>query len=204
MALTRFEHASDVTVRWRSHRIIADAPDSRPESGPELAAERYGISTDEACALQAGMASLAAKDGIQLHLDKYVLANTTDAQRLVHLAREYERQDQLEEVLMRAQLSDGEVLSSHETLARLADEAGLPASDVASVLESDRFLDQVEEDERKARELGVSSVPFFRINGTGYSPEDLNISQGEEGPSVEAFLQILQESWKSSALELRG
>jgi predicted DsbA family dithiol-disulfide isomerase len=202
MAIAQFDHSDEVKVRWRSFRLVPDAAPSRPESGEELAAERYEISTEKARSLQDHITGAAAKDGLDLHFEKYILANSTDAHRVAQMAFEYGRQDQFEEVCMRGFLSDGELMSDHGTLMRLALEVGLPVDEVRDVLASDRFLAQVEEDEKIAKELGVNQVPFFLINNTGrYSPDVLGgMKQGQEGPPVEVFLEMLGQEWDNAAL----
>lgn len=65
---------------------------------------------------------------------------------------------------MHAYHSEGEVISSHEVLRRLAVEAGLDADEVADVLAGDRYAAEVHEDESVARGLGVSGVPFFVVD----------------------------------------
>ena len=55
-------------------------------------------------------------------------------------------------------------LLTFAVLAALAIEVGLPADEVHSVLESDRYTDAVREDERTAAQLGISAVPFFVVD----------------------------------------
>ena len=65
---------------------------------------------------------------------------------------------------MRAYLSEGELISDHATLARLATEVGLPADEVRDVLSSDRYAAEVREDEYTAARLGISAVTFFVVD----------------------------------------
>jgi len=51
---------------------------------------------------------------------------------------------------MRAHQCERELLSDHATLARLAAEVGLPATEVTEVLASDRFAEEVRDDEALA------------------------------------------------------
>lgn len=65
---------------------------------------------------------------------------------------------------MRAYLCEGELMSDHGALRRLAGEVGLPADEVVDLLAGDRFADAVREDERTASSLGISAVPFFVVD----------------------------------------
>jgi len=66
------------------------------------------------------------------------------------------------ERLQRAHFTDGELLSDHETLVRLADEVGVP--DAAEMLASDRYAAEVRDDERLAQDVGITAVPTFVVD----------------------------------------
>ncbi len=70
----------------------------------------------------------------------------------------------MKERLLRAYLTEGELISDHATLARLAAEAGLPEDEVRELLAGDRFAAEVREDEHTAGALGISAVPFFVVD----------------------------------------
>jgi predicted DsbA family dithiol-disulfide isomerase len=159
-ALEGFE--PDVEVTWRSFELDPGAPASREESAAEHLAGKYGMPVEEARARQAQLATMAADDGLELHFDRVQAANTFDAHRLTHLAAEHGRQDAMVERLQRAHFTDGELLSDHETLARLAAEVGVPGA--AEMLASDRFAAEVRDDERLAQEVGITAVPTFVVD----------------------------------------
>jgi predicted DsbA family dithiol-disulfide isomerase len=110
------------------------------------------------------MTELAAAEGLDFHFDRARGGNTFDAHRLVHLAEAHGVQDAMKERLMRAYLSEGELMSDHATLARLGADAGLPAGEVAAVLAGDRFSADVRDDERTGAALGITGVPFFVVD----------------------------------------
>jgi predicted DsbA family dithiol-disulfide isomerase len=163
-ALTGYEHRDDVTVTWRSFELDPGAPPERGVSGAEHLASKYGLSVEQAQARQAQLAALAAEDGLDLRFDRVRGGNTFDAHRLVHLAEAHGMQDATKERLMRAYLSEGELISDHATLARLGAEAGLPAGEVAELLAGDRFAAEVRDDERTGAALGITGVPFFVVD----------------------------------------
>ena len=65
---------------------------------------------------------------------------------------------------MRAYLGEGELMSDHAALTRLALEAGLPEDEVRDTLATDRFAAEVREDERTAQRIGIQAVPFFVVD----------------------------------------
>lgn len=111
------------------------------------------------------MTGIAAEDRLDFRFERYRPAVTFDAHRLLHLAREHGVQAALNEHLMRAHFGEGELLSDHVTLRRLALEAGLSDAQVIETLASDWYADLVREDERVADRHGVSAVPFFLVDG---------------------------------------
>ncbi len=163
-ALAGFEHRDDVQVTWRSFELDPEAPAERPRSGAEHLAEKYGTSVEQAQAMNDRMTDVAAGEGLEFHFERARGGNTFDAHRLVHLAAAHGRQDAMEERLMRAYLTEGELISDAATLERLAGEVGLPADEVAALLAGDRFTDAVREDEQTGAALGISGVPFFVVD----------------------------------------
>jgi predicted DsbA family dithiol-disulfide isomerase len=159
-ALAGFEHP--VEVVWRSFELDPSAPASREESSAEHLASKYGMPVEEARARQAQLADMGAADGLELDFDRVQSANTFDAHRLTHLAKAHGLQDAMKERLQRAYFTEGELLSDHATLARLAAEVGVP--DAAEMLASDRYTADVRDDERLAQEIGITAVPTFVVD----------------------------------------
>jgi len=163
-ALAAFEHRDEVTVTWRSFELDPEAPPERGGERAEHLAAKYGSSLEQARAMQDRMAEVAAQDGLELRFDRARDGSTFDAHRLVHLARAHGRQDALKERVLRAYLTEGELMADPEALARLAAEVGLPAEAVRLLLAGDLYAAEVREDEETARRLGITAVPFFVVD----------------------------------------
>ncbi len=163
-ALAGFEHRDAVTVTWRSFELDPGAPAEREGELAAHLASKYGSSVEQARARQAQLAEVAAAEGLDFRFDVARGGNTFDAHRLVHLAAAHGLQDAMEERLMRAYLGEGELMSDHAALARLAGEVGLPAGEVDELLAGDRFAAEVRDDERTGASLGITGVPFFVVD----------------------------------------
>jgi predicted DsbA family dithiol-disulfide isomerase len=187
-ALAGFEHRDAVEVTWRSFELDPAAPAERPLSGAEHLAEKYGTSVDQARAMHDRMTEVAASEGLDFHFDRARGGNTFDAHRVVHLAAEHGKQDAMEERLMRAYLSEGELISDAATLERLAIEVGVPAEAVRDLLAGERFADAVRDDERTGAALGISGVPFFVVD------RQFGAS-GAQPPEV--LGELLQHAWEA-------
>jgi predicted DsbA family dithiol-disulfide isomerase len=188
-ALASFEHRDDVRVRWRSFELDPGAPAQRDGDGDgaEHLARKYGMTRDEALGKYAEMTATAAADGLEFRFDRTRSGNTFDAHRLTHLAAAHDLQDAMKERLMRAYLTDGELMSDPATLRRLGLEVGLPADELDELLRADAYADEVRDDERIAGQLGISAVPFFVI--------DRQIgAAGAQPPAT--LLALLQRGWE--------
>ncbi|HEX4437199.1 MAG TPA: DsbA family oxidoreductase [Solirubrobacteraceae bacterium] len=185
-ALSRFEHAGEVQLNWRSFELDPDAPHERTGDRAVRLAEKYGMSVERARELEQNLVTVAAEDGLDFRFDIARSGSTFDGHRVVHLAAEHGLQDAMKERLLRAYFTEGELIGDEPTLVRLAEEVGLDGEEVAAVLASERFADEVRGDERTAGEIGISAVPTFVIN------RSIGVS-GAQPPEV--LLDLLNEGW---------
>ncbi len=176
-ALARFEHRDRVEVVWRAFELDPSAPPERQGAYAERLATKYRVDATEARAMIDRMVSAGAADGLELRFDRARPGNTFDAHRLLHLAAERGVQDDLKERFLLATFTEGEPISDHGTLARLAAQVGLDADEVVAVLAGDAYVAEVRADERLAAQLDVTGVPFFVVDGRyalpGAQPPDL-------------------------------
>jgi predicted DsbA family dithiol-disulfide isomerase len=163
-ALAGYEHRDEVTVTWRSFELDPQAPPERTGDYATHLARKYGMSRDEAVAMHDRMTETAAADGLDFRFDIARAGNTFDAHRVVHLAAAHGAQEAMQERIMRAYLTEGELISDHATLERLAVEVGVPRDEVRELLEGDRHATEVRADERTAAEFGINAVPFFVVD----------------------------------------
>ena len=167
----RFERAlealpgrDDVEVTYRSFELN---PGAMPEEETDLAtrlARKYGVSLEEAKAMNQRVVDAAAGEGLEYRLDIARPGNTFDAHRALQLAREEGHQAEVKERLMRAYFCEGRRIGDRGTVAELAGEVGLEADRVRDVLAGEEFGDAVRADEREAASLGITGVPFFVLN----------------------------------------
>ncbi len=126
--------------------------------------------------MQERVTEVAATEGLDYRLDLARPTNSFDAHRLIHQARRYGQQAAMKERLLRAYFTEGRNLADLETLVELADDVGLAGDEVRSMLSSDELTDDVRADERDARTLGISGVPFFvlgrKYGVSGAQPPD--------------------------------
>lgn len=185
-ALSSFEHAGEVRIVWRSFELDPEAPQERTGDRAARIAEKYGITVERARELERDLVATAAGDGLEFRFDIARSGSTFDGHRLVHLAAEHGLQDAMKERLLSAYFTEGELIGDEPTLVRLAEQVGLAGEEAARVLAGERFSEEVREDERTAREIGISAVPTFVVNRA------IGVS-GAQPPEV--LLDLLREGW---------
>ncbi len=144
------------------------------------------MSLERATELHAEMTERAAADGLEFRFDLARGGNTFDAHRLIHLAATYGHQAAAKERLMRAYFTEGEAIADPETLIRVLAEVGVDPDEARDVLQTDRFAEDVREDELLAAQLGIQGVPFFVLD------RRYGVS-GAQPP--EAARQALERAW---------
>jgi predicted DsbA family dithiol-disulfide isomerase len=186
-ALAEFEHRDDVRVTWRSFELDPSAPHEREGDNATRIAEKYGITVERAREMGRTVTDAAAGEGLDFHLDIQRSGTTFDGHRVIHLAAERGLQDAMKERLLHAYFTEGQLVSDHETLVRLAVEVGLDEDGVRATLASDRFAADVRCDEQLAGQFGISAVPTFVV--------DRAIGASGAHPP-EALLQLLEQGWE--------
>ena len=185
-ALAQFEHRDEVAVTWRSFELDQEAPKVAEGTATERLAAKYGMSLERAQQLHAEMTERAAEEGLDFRFDLARGGNTFDAHRLIHLAATYGHQAASKERLMRAYFTEGEPIADPETLIRVVAEVGVDPVEARDVLQTDRFAEDVREDELLASQLGIQGVPFFvldrRYGVSGAQPPDV-------------LVQALERAW---------
>ena len=164
-ALAGFEHPDSVEVTWRSFELDPGQAGSYDGDLSQLLVDKYGTDRARARAMIDGMTERARSVGLEYDLHAARPTNTFDAHRLIHFAASRGLQDLAEERVFRAHLAEGADVGDHPTLVRLAGEIGLDQPEAAAVLAGGVVVDAVREDERRARQVGVTGVPFFVIDG---------------------------------------
>jgi predicted DsbA family dithiol-disulfide isomerase len=191
-ALGRFDHRAEVEVVYRSFELNPNAKTHDEGNLEEALARKYGVSLEQARAMNSRVVDAAAGEGLAYRFDIAKRSNTFDAHRLLQLAAAEGKQPDMKERLMAAYFTEGKAVGDRDTLVGLAEQVGLDPKRARAVLESDEFADQVRADEREASELGITGVPFFVIN------RRYGVS-GAQPP--ELMLKALNAGWEDAAAQ---
>lgn len=164
-ALAAFPHRDALDITWRSFELDPGAPPRQPEGHAAMLASKYRMPLPRAQEMLESMTATGAAEGITFRFDRGIVGNTFDAHRLLHFAATTGQRPALVERLFAAYFTEGEAVSDHEVLVRIAGEAGLDADAARAMLASDAHAADVRNDESLASQYGISGVPFFAIDG---------------------------------------
>lgn len=170
MGDTLLEQAAQATgheldIRYHSYQLMPHLPADTAVNVNDLLERERGFPRQQAVEMNRQVAARAAQIGLTYRMDQAIATNTGSAHRLIHFAAAQGRQHQMVVRLFRAYLTDGLNLSDPAVLADLAAEVGLDRDAALEALETGAFAAQVEADIRQARQLGITGVPFFVLNG---------------------------------------
>ncbi len=160
-ALAEFPHADQITIEWKSFQLSPDMKTQPEKSIHQFLAEHKGFSVEQARGMNNQVSAAAAKVGLEYNLDKAIPANSFNAHRLSHLAKQHGLQNEAEEKIFAAYFTDGKNIDDIPTLISIGNDLGMDATEIKTVLESNQFADEVDKDIDEARQIGVRGVPFF-------------------------------------------
>lgn len=173
-----------VELTYKPFELNPDMP-AEGENAVKHLMRKYGRSAEDVAAGKALQIARGQAIGFWFDLEKRShFYNTFDAHRLLFWAAREGRQIALKRALLRAYFADGQNPSDHQTLVRLAGEAGLDRARANEVLASGAFANEVRALEGFYRERGINSVPAMILNGR-------HLVSGSQ--SVEYYEQMLRQ-----------
>jgi len=192
-ALEGYEHRDDIEIVFRPYQLDPTASPGKPMPAREAYARKFG-GWEQADQIIDKVTNIAAQSGLEFHLERAQRANTLLAHRLLWAAEHQDLavQEALKERLLQAYFVDGENVGEPETLERIAVEAGLDRSAIASVLEGDAGLAEVRAQLEEAADLGITAVPTYVFDGKWSVP-------GAQDP--ETFVNVLRRVAELRAAE---
>jgi predicted DsbA family dithiol-disulfide isomerase len=164
LALARFGNAEDIEVIWKSFQLMPDMITFPGRNINQLLSEEKGISLEHAKNMNDYVTEMAASVGLAYNFDIAKPANTFNAHRLSHLAKQHGFQNEIEEKLFAAYFTEGKNIDDHDTLKQIGSETGLTINDLENVLNGDRYKEEVRYDIYEAKQSGIRGVPFFLFN----------------------------------------
>lgn len=186
-ALAQFPNSANVEIEWKSFMLDANFIASEDDNMAEHLAKKYQKDKEWAQEMMDNMTQNAKNSGLDFHFEKAIMANSFNAHRLLHLAKKHNKSNELEELLFKAYLTDGQNVNDIAILSTLGIEAGIDKTEIDSVLHSDAYSEAVKQDIEMAQNIGVQGVPFFVFD---------NKYAVSGAQHVETFVNTLEKAWE--------
>lgn len=189
-ALDKFPLKDQVEIEWKSFQLNPEEKTNPSINTLEHLAQSKGWSMDQTREITSNVVEMAKEQGLEFDFEKAKVANTKNAHRLIHFAKQQGKGGEMKERLLRAYFSDGENVDDPNTLIKLGAEIGLNESEIKSMLESNQFVDAVDQDIYESRLIGVRGVPFFVLD------RKFGISGAQPD---EVFEETIEKAWSEFA-----
>ncbi len=111
------------------------------------------------------MKSLMEQEGLP-YGERKMTYNSRLAQELGKWAEGKANGDRIHEALFRAYFVDNINIAKPEVLLKLVEQVGLPVDEAREVMSDRAFKDEVDADWERCRDIGVTGVPTFMIDGS--------------------------------------
>ena len=189
-ALDRLAPGINAEIAWRPFELNPKMP-AEGQLLSEHLHEKYGSTQTDMDQAKSMITARGAALGFQFNFrDEGRIYNTFNAHRLLYWARQFNRQTELKLALFELYFTRGGNPGHQDELTETIGKLGLPVEEARQILESDRYAQEVRDEESKYLEMGIHSVPTFIINGkykiTGGQPVDEFIATLKNIASKEA------------------
>ena len=188
-SLAQFNRAGELEIEWKSFQLDPTIPKMKQRVDVyEYLATSKGISIEDSKAMHENVVRMAKSVGLEYNFDRAVIANSFDAHRLIQFAKTKGLGDEIEETLFAAYFTNGLDMSDLDTLAEIGSSIGLSPVELETILHSEDFSSEVQNDILEAQKYGVRGVPYFVL-------DDKYAISGAQPSSV--FLEALEKTFNS-------
>ncbi len=194
-ALKKMPFKDKVEVEWKSFQLDPTLDPKETKTTFEYFKEKKGFPEAQAQQMIERVKQMGAVAGIDFNFEKALITNTFSAHQLLHLAKKYNKANEMEEALFIAHFIDGKNVGDFETLLSIADSLDIDKDEARQVLISEEFSSDVNQDILEAKNNGITGVPFFILNGkyavSGAQP-------------VELFTSAIQQTYDETVTPLQN
>lgn len=182
-AIEELKLQNKVDIEYRAFELDPYSSKEVVSDTPSRFARKYGMTPEQALH-QIEQIELAGRgEGIDFKYRTANYTNTFDAHRLMKLAQsKHDREliEKLNQLLFDAYFTKNLKLADPEVLLKIGKEAGLDSGEIKEVLSTDKFANEVRQDEKDAALRGVHGVPYFWLEGVFAIPGAVPLNQMKE------------------------
>jgi predicted DsbA family dithiol-disulfide isomerase len=176
-ALTKLAPEISADITWQPFELNPQMPKEGQEITEHIT-EKYGISVEQSNQNR----EMIKQRGLDLGYEfgnrgGGRIYNTFDAHRLLHWAKEYNKQTELKLAFFDLYFKNSGNPSHHQELLSVIDKVGLDRKKAEQILSSNEYEQDVRDLQSKYQSAGISSVPAVIINNkhliSGGQPADV-------------------------------
>lgn len=175
--------ADKVNVKYKAFELDHKKGDYASNPIEEVFMNKFGMSRGDAERQVRHEQQLVRDLGLVCNYEIARPSNTRDAHRLMKMAEaEYDEATvrRLNAALFDAYMVRSLSLGDHDVLLQAGRDAGIKEEDMKEVLQSDRYVDAVLDDERRAEAYGVTGVPYFVIDNKMAVPGAISTAEFQD------------------------
>lgn len=177
-ALRDFPYRDDISVRIHAYLLDPELDAAVPDmTEAEYLARTKKMPVEEVDSVLESLSDLVRSEGIEFAWNEVVVAPTSNAHRLICLARDIDmendtttgpdtREMRVHEGLQRARFEMGMNLAHPESLIALAQDFSIPGHRALAALENQEYASEVFSDFQIGVQMGVTAVPVFVFDQT--------------------------------------
>jgi predicted DsbA family dithiol-disulfide isomerase len=184
MALKHFDKQIEVEFKFLPYELNPEMP-KEGESFEGHLKRRNNWNTEELLRYRENLVETAIQAGLTYDFGRRThYWNTARAHTLIHYAEKFDKQEQVNRILIQQYFAEGLNVDDTEILANIASSVGLNRDDVIAAFTSPEMAAEVLEKQARVNSFDVPSVPAFVIN-------DKELVPGSN--SVEFFVQYFSD-----------
>lgn len=163
-ALENLAPEIEAQITWHPFELNPHMPAEGQEITEHIT-QKYGISAEQAANNREMIKQRGLDVGYEFgHRGGGRIYNTFDAHRLLHWAKEQDKQTELKLALFDLYFKQSGNPSDHQQLLEVVAKVGLDQAQAAQILSSDKFATEVRQLQQHYTNSGIQSVPAVIVN----------------------------------------
>lgn len=152
-------------LHWHPFELNPEMPPEGQDMREHIM-EKYGSTPEQSDESRKKMTDIGAELGFEFRLGNNIrMHNTFNVHQLIHWARAQDKEHEMKMALLSAHFTHTRDLSSIGILADIAEETGLNRDKAMTILEDQRYADEVRQHELYWLNKGITGVPSIIFGG---------------------------------------
>ncbi|RRJ92668.1 DsbA family oxidoreductase [Paenimyroides tangerinum] len=205
-ALDNLPFKDKIEIEWKSFQLDPTLSETSGEfTTKQYLMEKKGFSEVQYNQMQERLNAMGKAVGIDFSQTSPIAANTLKAHKLLHLAKQFGKQDELKELLLKAHFEKGLNVADSNVLIDLGNAIGIDSEVISKALNDDAIAYEVQQDILEAQNIGVTGVPFFVLNNkyavSGAQPQEVFIDAMKQAYNE---IEVLNQNNDANSCSIDG